>query len=182
MVELDHLVEESALVIQVPEAEKLIGAYRWELDPVARLGVPAHITLIYPFIPPSQITADDRARLAALLSTFPVFDFSLTKLDRFPEVLYLAPSPKEKIVELIQNIAAAFPEYPPYAGKFTEINPHLTIAQSQDSALLETIAKELTAKAKQHLPIPKKVEEASLFELHNGLWNKTGTYPLRSNI
>jgi len=176
-----HLAEESALVIQVPEAERIVGSYRWEHDPVARLGVPAHITLIYPFIPPSLITMDDRARLHNLLSTYPVFDFSLTELDRFPDVLFLAPSPRKKIIELIKIIAAAFPEYPPYSGKFPEINPHLTIAQSEDSKLLEKIAEELAPKAKQELPIAKRVTDASLFELNNGLWNKTGTYPLKSN-
>ncbi len=174
------MVEESALVIQVPEAESLVGSYRWEHDPVARLGVPAHITLIYPFIPPSLI-AIDRSRLAELLSTYPVFDFSLTKLDRFPGVLYLAPSPREKIIELIKIIAAAFPKYPPYSGNFPEINPHLTIAQSEDSKLLEKIAEEISSKVKQELPILKTVTESSLFELNNGLWNKTGTYPLKSN-
>lgn len=181
MAETEHPVEESALIIQVPEAEKLVGSYRWEHDPVSRLGVPAHITLIYPFIPPSLITIEDRARLAELLSTYPVFDFSLTELDRFPDVLYLAPSPREKIIELIKIIATAFPKYPPYGGKFPEINPHLTIAQSEDTTLLEIIVEELAPKAKQELPIPKKVTEASLFELNNGLWNKTGTYPLGSN-
>jgi 2'-5' RNA ligase len=180
MGEPERLAEESALVIQVPEAEELVGSYRWEHDPVARLGVPAHITLIYPFIPPSLITIEDRTKLAKIFSAYTVFDFSLVQLDRFPDVLFLAPSPEEKIIELIGILAAAFPEYPPYAGKFREINPHLTIAQSEDSKLLEKIAKEIAPKAKQELPIPKKATEVSLFELNNGLWNETGTFPLKS--
>jgi 2'-5' RNA ligase len=179
MDELGQLVEESALVIQVPEAENLVSSYRWDHDPVARLGVPAHITLIYPFIPPSRFTVEDRARLQSLFSAVSGFEFSLTHLDRFPDVLYLAPSPKEKIVELIKLIAETFPEYPPYAGKFAEINPHLTIAQSEDSALLEKIAAELMAR--KELPILKEMTEASKFELTSGLWKRTEIYPLRSN-
>lgn len=66
-----------------------------------------------------------------------MFDVSLTEVKRFPDVLYLAPSPREKIIELINIIASAFPKYPSYGGKFPEINPHLTIAQSEDSKLLE---------------------------------------------
>jgi hypothetical protein len=181
MAELEHSIEDSALIIQVPEAEKLVGSYRLDYDPVARLGIPAHITLIYPFIPPSLITKDDRARLQSLLSTYPVFECSLTKLDRFPNGLFLAPSPKAQIVNLIRKIELAFPEYPPYGGQFPEIVPHLTIAQSEDSALLDNIAEELIVKMKEELPISKKVTEASLFEKTNSLWNRTEIYPLRSN-
>lgn len=46
---------ESALIVRVPEAEPLVGTFRDRFDPVARLGVPAHITLLYPFEPPADI-------------------------------------------------------------------------------------------------------------------------------
>lgn len=170
---------ESALVLHVPEAEELVGRYRWEHDPVARLGVPAHITLIYPFIPPALISKDDLEKLAGILSGYPAFTFSLTSIERFPGVLFLAPSPNEEIVELIKVLAAAFPNYPPYGGQFTEIHPHLTVAQSNNAILLEKIADELSSRAALELPISKKATEASLFEQYDGLWSKTGTFPLK---
>ena len=46
---------ESALVILVPEAEPLVRPFRHRFDPSAALGVPAHITLLYPFIAPEQM-------------------------------------------------------------------------------------------------------------------------------
>lgn len=181
MPKLKDVNGESALVIHIPEAEELVGPYRWEYDPVNRLGVPAHITLIYPFIPPPLITTGNRKQLTDLFSSYPAFEISLTEMRRFPNVLYLAPLPREKIVQLIKIIAAAFPEYPPYGGQFTEINPHLTIAQSDDAKLLEKVDEEMRPAAIQALPILKKVTEASLLEQRDGLWNKTGTFPLKSN-
>jgi hypothetical protein len=40
---------ESAFAVSVPEAERYVGALRDRFDPTAKLGAPAHITLLYPF-------------------------------------------------------------------------------------------------------------------------------------
>ena len=42
---------ESALVVLVPEAEAIVGRLRQRYDPSAAVGMPAHITLNYPFLP-----------------------------------------------------------------------------------------------------------------------------------
>ena len=39
----------SGLIIEVPEAETAVAAWRERLDPQAVLGVPAHITVLFPF-------------------------------------------------------------------------------------------------------------------------------------
>jgi len=46
---------ESTLSILVPEAEGLVGSFRVRYDPAAKDGMPAHITLLYPFKSPSEI-------------------------------------------------------------------------------------------------------------------------------
>ena len=46
---------ESALVVLVPEAEALVKPFRDRYDPSAAVGVPAHITLLYPFKPPDEV-------------------------------------------------------------------------------------------------------------------------------
>jgi 2'-5' RNA ligase len=179
--EADRFQDESGLILQIPEAEDLVASYRMEYDPSAPAGVPAHITLLYPFIPPALITIGDHDRLAELFSNYSCFEISLTEFRRFPDVLYLAPEPRDSIVKLVQLIAARFPDYPPYGGQFAEINPHLTIAQNEDTQLLERIENEMAPAAKRILPISKKVTEVSLFEQSNGLWKRTKTFPLRSN-
>lgn len=171
--------EESALVILVPEAEDLVGRYRMKYDHAAAVGVPAHITLLWPFIPPTLITVGDRKQLTELFSSYPRFETSLAEVQRFPDVLYLAPEPNDKIFKLIQLIAAKFPEYPPYGGQFDEVIPHLTIAQSDDAELLKKIHREISPAAHQSLPIHKKVTEISLLEQSIGYWKQTQTFPLK---
>ena len=47
---------ESALVVRVPEAEPVVNRFRAAYDPSAPAGVPAHVTLLYPFKPPDALT------------------------------------------------------------------------------------------------------------------------------
>src|ERR1700730_8092204 len=87
---------ESALVILVPEAEALVGPFRDLHDAGAALGVPAHITVLYPFKPPEEINEAVLDRLRHLFFRFEPFDFVLTTIRRFPgEALYLVPKPEE---------------------------------------------------------------------------------------
>lgn len=171
--------EESALVIHVPEAESLVAPFRLEYDPVARLGVPAHITVLYPFVPPHLINAETHNLLAATISKFPRFEFALTETRQFPDVLYLHPSPSRAIVELIYALAKAFPDYPPYGGRFSEPTPHLTIGQIEGPSVLEEVARKFSQVASQALPIQKKVTEITLLELRDGQWLITRTFPLK---
>ena len=43
--------QNDSLVILVPEAESMVKAFRERYDPAAQAGMPAHITLLYPFVP-----------------------------------------------------------------------------------------------------------------------------------
>ena len=44
---------DTALICRVPEAERYIARYRDRYDPSARRNVPAHVTVLYPFVPPA---------------------------------------------------------------------------------------------------------------------------------
>ena len=45
---------ESAILVPVPEAGPVVGRLRARLDRSASRGVPAHVTVLYPFVPPEQ--------------------------------------------------------------------------------------------------------------------------------
>src|SRR5215216_5253276 len=47
-------VPRSALIVAVPEAEPLVGGWRLRYDD-ASLGVPAHVTLLFPFMPAEEL-------------------------------------------------------------------------------------------------------------------------------
>jgi hypothetical protein len=120
---------QSALVVPVPEAEPLVGELRAALDPSAAAGVPAHITLLYPFAPPDAIDRVMLDGLRAMFAASTAFRFSLTETAWFgDEVLYLRPEPAAPFGWMTERLAARFPEYLPYAGEFDELIPHLTVA------------------------------------------------------
>ena len=51
----------SALAILVSEAEELVQSFRDRYDPSAKVGIPAHINLLYPFEFPDKIDGRVRA-------------------------------------------------------------------------------------------------------------------------
>ncbi len=128
---------ESALIIAVPEAEPLVKEWRERFDYSAGVGVPAHITLLYPFMPPGEITPAVAAELRAFCAQFAAFEFTLPELRRFPAVLYLAPSPAEPFKALTHALVERYPGYPPYGGGYSEVIPHLTIADVDEAGQLD---------------------------------------------
>jgi 2'-5' RNA ligase len=162
------MAAESALIVPIPEAEFLVSAFRERFPATA--GVPAHVTLLYPFKPPHEIGDDVRESLAELFSRFQSFDVSFSRTKRFPGVLYLVPEPDETFRRLMEEIAKHFPETPAYGGKFTEVIPHLTVAEVGNSQLLDGIADEFERKAIGRLPIRASVREVCLIDNESGHW------------
>jgi hypothetical protein len=170
---------ESALVILVPEAEPLVQPFRDRFDPSAALGVPAHITLLYPFIAPQQIGADTLDAVAACFRGFAPIAFSLTEVRRFPtETLYLAPAPDEPFRQLTMAIWDRFPETPPYGGAWPDIIPHLSVGRFQDAIALERVADEFTRASETTLPIRAQASTAVLLVNTAGRWVVANTFQL----
>jgi 2'-5' RNA ligase len=156
----------SAVVVHVPEAEPLVGGWRRAHTYDAPLGMPAHVTLLYPFVPRAEV-AQAEPRLAELVAGHDAFDAKFARTARFPDVLYLEPEPAGRFLDLTAAIAAAWPEHPPYEGVHESVVPHLTIAESEDAGLLDYIAAEI----EPQLPVRQRVEAASLFvEGDDGRW------------
>ncbi len=120
-------VGESAIIVAVNVPVGVIRL-RERMDPSAADGVPAHVTLIYPFLPPSELNDDVRRRVEEIVAAEPSFPFVLASVGRWPDVVYLAPQPEDPFRRLTSALAAAFPEYPPYGGAFEDVIPHLTVA------------------------------------------------------
>ena len=174
---MSAIASESALVVLAPEAESIVKAYRDEHDPAAALGVPAHVTVLYPFHPLALAPAA-RARLTALFAEHEPFDYALASVGRFPTVLYLAPDPAEPFRRLTLRVAAAFPEYPPYGGRHSHIIPHLTVANTQDTARLEAVTAHFQATCRAHLPLRLRATAVTLLEYDQGAWQMVATFPL----
>ncbi len=173
---------ETALVVVVPEAEPLVGAHRARHDPSAAAGMPAHITVLYPFCDAAEVGADLLARLARLVEGHAAFPFTLVQVGVFPgTALYLAPEPADPFVAMTNGVAAHYPAYPPYRGIYDTIVPHLTVAQTTDAARLRRMAETFAAAAGAALPIAATARSVTLFEKHAGQWRARQAFPLGPN-
>ena len=130
---------------------------------------------------PDLITDDDLARATKTFQRTRPFGFRLEQIGRFPESLYLVPEPDEPFISLTEAIVREFPEYPPYGGKFTEIVPHLTVADR--SAELLTIAEaELSEIMKNLGPIHAVCNVVELYENSSGYWRWAQSFPLEGGV
>jgi 2'-5' RNA ligase len=168
-------VSSSAVLVHVPDAEPVVGEWRLQHTYDAPLGVPAHVTLLFPFVPAEELTENVEQRLAQVLAGTEVFDAAFRRTARFPGVLYLEPDPSEPFSELTETIAATWPEHPPYEGEIETVIPHLTVAESEDERLFERIEADVAPQ----LPIAHRVHEAQLYvEDAAGRWHERRRLPL----
>jgi 2'-5' RNA ligase len=169
-----RLVPRSALIVAVPEAERLVHEWRLRYDN-ARLGIPAHITLLFPFVPAEELDEKLFGELRGLFAAQPAISFSLTRLVEFPDqTLWLAPEPPEPFRRLTELIFERYPDYPPYEGIHDEVIPHLTVS-SDDAAPRD----ELDAGLTPHLPVDAEAHEAVLLEEQpDGHWRTRERFPL----
>ena len=173
----------SALVFLVPEAEALVKPFRDRHDPSAAAGMPAHITLLYPFRAPNAIDASVLDGLQQCFASFAPFAFALTATRRFesPEaVLYLEPEPAAAFRALTEAIYERHPETPPYGGRHADVIPHLSVAQVEDRPQLDAIAEHFAPAATAMLPIRAMAAEVALMDTRSGRWQVRTTFALGS--
>jgi 2'-5' RNA ligase len=168
----------TAFVIAVPEAEPLVSGLRARFDPSAALGVPAHVTVLHPFMPLAGVTPEVLERVGTALRGMRTFDFVLGRVARFPGVLYLAPEPAAPFVALTDALIRAFPQYPPFGGAHDRIVPHLTVAQGDEPMLQQAEARLRTA-LQTHGPINAPCRELCLLHNAGGPWVQWQRLPLQ---
>jgi 2'-5' RNA ligase len=160
------------------------GSYREAYDPSAAAGMPAHITLLYPFLAPSATDPAVLDRLHHCFAEFAPFDFALTETRRFRDpVLYLAVEPAEPFRRLTLAIWKTFPESPPYGGRYPTIVPHLTIADRPRRGLrLGEIARDFDRSSGGKLPIRSHPSVVTLLDTRAGCWQVRTRLALGSSM
>jgi 2'-5' RNA ligase superfamily len=151
----------TALVVEIGDAEPAVATYRVQLDSFASLGVPAHVTVLFPFARPSQIDDGVLATLGALSAGFAAFSFELAEVSWFgDEVIWLGPDERGVVGfrELTEIVCEAFPSYPRYGGAYDEVVPHLTVGAHCDVAQMRAAAEAL----RPQLPIAARADALTL--------------------
>jgi len=169
--------QESAVIVAVPEAEDAVAAWRARLDPAAERGVPAHITVLYPFLPPDQLDAEAVQLLAEGIGEVPAFDCALPRVRWFgSKVVWLDPDPAAPFRQLTAGVWRRFPQCNPYGGAHTELVPHLTIGDNASPSELADAERSVQAL----LPIHARVTHARLISRSTelGSWRTVHELPL----
>ena len=183
---------QSVLIVEVPEAEPAVGRYRERFVASARLGVPAHVTVLFQFMSPQAIGPAVIAELEHLFAAVSRFRFQLTHTNWFgDQVLWVGARDPGPFRALTRCVAETFPDFPPYGGKFgkAESLPHLTVGKTA-----ETVCRTLNgrkghpvselrsaeASVRSHLPIDGEATSATLMTQASsgGQWTKTATFTL----
>ncbi len=109
-----------------------LEAYRQRHVADAPMGLPAHVTLRYPFVPAEALTAAHVERLERSVAGSPAFEYRLASVERWPDTLYVAPQPTAPFDELAARLAAAWPEWPLY-GDGSPFEAHVTLGEPADA-------------------------------------------------
>ena len=162
------------LIVPVTVAETAIRPEPSECVPIWLDGIPAHVTLLFPFPRMEQLDPAGLADLKALFAgTLPI-RVTFSTVGRFPDVVYLAPEPRDWFIRLTEALSKRYGLLP-YGGIFPSIVPHLTVARDPDPAVLERIA----AALERYLPLETDVREVWLMEEEaDGRWTHAATFPL----
>ncbi|MBT8215162.1 MAG: 2'-5' RNA ligase family protein [Acidimicrobiia bacterium] len=163
----------------MPEAEPIVGEFRHRLDSGAAWGVPAHVTILYPFMPLDLVTPEVDRELEAMFAAFDRFAARLTAVEWFGSaVAYVRPEPPVRFRSLTEAVHDRWPLWPPYGGMHDAVVPHLTIGDDPDAAALTRAAEAVEAQ----LPLDFDVTEVALFSGTDqmGSWTHERSYQLGS--
>lgn len=158
-------VSRSAVLLCVPEAEPLVHTWRSSADPSAARGVPAHVTLLAPFLPVEAIDGGVLAELEWFFAGIDAFRLRFTELGCFDGdgVLYLEPE-GDGLDDLAGALARRWPETPPYGGRHELPHAHLTVVHTDDGPL-RTRAE---AAVQRGLPLEAWAAQAALWVCDDG--------------
>lgn len=149
---------ESAVIVPFLQADGLLRPWRARWQPAAPVGIPACVTLAYPFLTPEELGPDTLHGLAEIFGGQPPLSIRLAGVARWPGLVVLAPEPAEPFVALAEQLQARFPtSRTPGEGTLV---PQVTALRSPDDQLLDEAAATLA----ERLPLDLSVAEAWLVQ------------------
>ena len=140
--------------------------------------MPAHVTLLYPFVEPARLDRGVRSALASVAAGSAPIHVDLAGAGRWPDSVYAVVRPSRPLADLQAALQASFPQYPIYDAPsgFTFV-PHVTVAArvASESALDATLGDP----AWQALPSPIDVDAIEVIARRDdGRWRTVWRIPL----
>jgi 2'-5' RNA ligase len=172
---------ETAVIVPVPAADGVVDRHRRALDHSAVWGVPAHVTVLYPFVRPDRLTAGTIDRVRSAVVEVPAFECTFSQVRWFgDDVVWLSPDRPDPFRALTDAVWRRFPEHPPYGGAHPDVVPHLTVGSTRrgDLAELRRAAEDVRA----GLPVSAWIDQVWLIAGTDapGSWRTVSVVPLPS--
>ncbi|MFG2991835.1 2'-5' RNA ligase family protein [Streptomyces sp. NPDC048257] len=163
----------TAVVILLPDAAPLLDA-AWRIDPaLVRHGVPAHVSLLYPFVPDSALTGQDEKGVRSLAASFPAADLLLEELVTASGFVGVTVPELQPIVDAFR---ATWPRLRPYRGRFgARPAAHVTVAMGADDP---TASAHVRAAVGSLLPLRTRAAAVQVVVLTEEGWRPRFTAPL----
>ena len=179
MAEARHL---TALSVPLPDADALVRAAARMFEPTSPMAriqaefTAAHVTILAPFVPPSQVDRRVREDLQHICMRHQRHAFRLERVAAYPGgCVYMPPEPASALLDLMHDVWNNWPNHPPYEGQYGKVMPHVTLAIVEDHA--EATAK-VAAFAEPFLPLRVEARELQLFSIRDGQFELMCSFPL----
>jgi 2'-5' RNA ligase len=165
-----------AVPIRIPPS---IARLRRRWDRAAQAGAQPHVTVLFPFLATTALTAAVRADLVAIAADCDPFPVTFRRVRRFDDgVVWVEPEPAQPFARLTAAVAARWPDHPPYGGVFDEPIPHLTVVEADPGGPwppLATVEAAVTAA----LPFEARADRLELWRQDpDGRWRPHWRIPL----
>ena len=134
------------LVVPVSGVEDFVVERTLRYDASFRSADPAfvhaHVTLLAPWL--AEPTGPDLDVIAGIAAVADPFDYQLAELAVFADgTIHLVPRPLDPFALLTRAMVAAFPQCPPYAGRFPDPTPHVTLEREAPGITTDSVRAEL---------------------------------------
>lgn len=125
--QVSHLTR-TALLLPVPAADPLLMKIADRYPMTVRPGLPAHLTVLYPFVPAENLDAATIRACAEIAERTAPIDVRFTRCRVRGEMAYLGPEPVAPVDALLRAVRARWPDLTPYDGRFPDAPAHVTLA------------------------------------------------------
>lgn len=186
----------TALLLPVAAADPLLRRVADRFPGTVRPGLPAHLTVLYPFVPAESLAAATMRACTEIAERTSPIDVRFTRCRERGQMAYLEPDPVAPVDALLRAVRARWPGLTPYDGRFPDAPAHVTLAlagRSSDHAVHEgarepasgeRVSERVRAVARlvdPLLPIRTTLDELMLVAVGAGGWEVLGRWPLAAD-
>lgn len=149
---------QTALAVPVSEADALLRAVAAQFPGVVREGVPAHVSVQYPFLAASDLDDGVVGALSSLFAVQRPLRVTFADCRRIGGFVFLRPDPVDELATLTAQVRQRWPAVARPDGLDGEVGPHLTVAMRASEEDAETIERQVITA----LPISTELREVWL--------------------